>query len=373
MRRLWPYVLTLCFVALGFFVTETSFAQSVLLNSSDVMPAKADVYNPSRFWFMVGAGAGYMSSSEHMRTEGVPTQIQILGSYYFQWAPWVMDVGLGLHNQWVTQSGGGSDLISATNLTINPRFLMRDRWQVGPVWDTMMGDAKRFHSNTDGSTSFVGVALMKEIPWHGSYLIRVGGRFMTDVGISGQQVNVAMFDAQIGFGGDANGPQATAQTDDIPVPQIPVPAAAPVATQPVASHLDDQAMKHFDLSIQPLHFQSNSTKITAASETYLKRLAQALADNRDLFETVDVIGHADQRGSVPINNRVSLERAQHVEKILIKAGVQSKQIRVMGLGKYELVSKSDSPQSMGKNRRVEMIFHGVNNPGALSRLLHSID
>src|SRR5690606_1591795 len=105
----------------------------------------------------------------------------------------------GLYNQILFQKGGGADTIQSLELETAARYMLPDRWSIGPVWTTLTGN-NRFESNTKNWTSFAGVQVKKDIAWDNEYLVRMGGRFMTDVGVSGEQINAALFEVEVGFG-----------------------------------------------------------------------------------------------------------------------------------------------------------------------------
>ncbi|NJL25718.1 MAG: OmpA family protein [Calothrix sp. SM1_5_4] len=108
------------------------------------------------------------------------------------------------------------------------------------------------------------------------------------------------------------------------------------------------------------------------SEQYLRRLARTLAANRELFDHVEVVGHADQRGTNQYNYRLSERRATTIANSLISAGVSPGQVRTQGRGEAELLTRSLAPAALARNRRVEMRFHGVKNQAALKNLIDSV-
>src|SRR5665213_1790982 len=73
---------------------------------------RGDIYKPQGLWPLLGVGIGTMNDSQ-TRTGGVPNNVRVLGSYYFDESPIVADAGLGLHNEFLTQGGGGSDSIQS--------------------------------------------------------------------------------------------------------------------------------------------------------------------------------------------------------------------------------------------------------------------
>jgi outer membrane protein OmpA-like peptidoglycan-associated protein len=66
---------------------------------------------------------------------------------------------------------------------------------------------------------------------------------------------------------------------------------------------------------------------------------------------VDIIGHADEIGNVDYNNKLSEARAKNVKGILMKAGVDSSRLNVIGAGEDASVDK-DSEGARKLSRRV---------------------
>ncbi len=342
--------------ALTVLLTFSGFAQaqdnrSALTLSPDVQ--RGSIYEPKGFWPLIGAGIGTMENSE-TRTGGMPGHIKVLGSYYFDQAPFVTDAGLGLHTHFLTQDGRDSDSIQSLYTELAGRYQLTNRWQLGALWNTLVDNPDRYRSNTDNLASFVGAQALREFTWREEYLVRLGGRAMTSVGLSGGSVNTFMAELQVSFG--SNQPQAIAQ-EEAPRP---------------ATHLAERAMKTYDLDPRLVHFPTDSTALLPNSDAYFKRLARVLAANHDLFARVEVIGHADQRGPAAYNDRLSTQRAVVVSKRLAAAGVRSTQIKVDGRGESELLSDSMTPSALLKNRRVQLQFHGVKNQAALQSLIDSV-
>ena len=317
---------------------------------------RGDIYKPQGWWPMLGVGFGTMNSTD-TRTGGYPGHIKMLGSYYFEENPIVFDGGVGLHNEFLTQSGQGSDTIQTLYTEFAGRYVMSNRWQAGAIWNTLFDNAQRYKSNSGNLASFIGAQVLKEFTWNDAYLVRVGGRATSSVGLRGGSVNALMAELEVSFGG----PKSTS-----------VVVQEPVRAAPVAPHLAAQAVRTFDLDPRHVHFSSSSTHLVKGSDAYINRLARALANNHQLFDRVEVIGHADQRGSDKFNTKLSERRAKTISDKLIAAGVKSSQIKVEGRGKKELLSQSMKPSALQLNRRVQLEFQGVKNQEALKNVIDSV-
>lgn len=343
--------------ALAAFSAHALEGENILKLDPEVQ--RGNVRNPQGFWPLVGAGLGVMDHNNKIRTGGTLTHVKLIGSYYFDNQPWVADAGIGLHNEFLSQGGPGSDTIQSLYTEIGGRYKFSNKWQLGAIWNTLVDNPDRYKSNTNNLASFLGVQAMKEFVWNENYLVRAGGRLMTDVGIGGEVVDGVMAELQVSFG-----------PGSAPVAATPAPAPEPT---PVAPHLAKQAIQTFEFDDPgPVHFETDSTKLVPRSQAYLRRLARALAANRHLFERVSVIGHADQRGTDKYNLRLSRRRAETIRNTLTVAGLNTGQIHAEGRGESELLSRSLASPALQRNRRVQLEFHGVKNNLALKNVVESV-
>ncbi len=324
---------------------------------------KGDIYKPKGLWPLIGVGLGAMDHNDTSRTGGVPGHVKILGSYYFEQMPngsnWVADLGLGLHNEFLTQQGSGSDTIQSFYSELAGRYVFTNRWQLGAIWNTLIDNPHRYQSNNENLASFIGAQALKEFTYNDEYLVRVGGRAMTSMGLNGGPVNTVMAELQVSFG---NGAKVAAVEPAAPVAE---PSAA------VAPHLAEQAMRSFHINTKLVHFDTNSVHMTMQSAQYFKRLSRSLADNQHLFERVTVVGYTDQRGTERYNYKLSVRRAKVISEKLIAAGVKSSHIKEEGKGETGLLSHSMKPAALLLNRRVRLEFHGVKNQEALKNVVDS--
>jgi outer membrane protein OmpA-like peptidoglycan-associated protein len=69
---------------------------------------------------------------------------------------------------------------------------------------------------------------------------------------------------------------------------------------------------------------------------------------------ITVIGHTDRAGSLPDNDRLSLQRAQTVRDLLVQAGVDPARITIAGRGEREPAVPTADEVPLAENRRVEI-------------------
>lgn len=307
----------------------------------------------------VGAGIGYMDHSKRYQTEGIPTDIRLLGSYYFETKPLILDLGLGLRHQSYSQSVGGRETTSG-NVEAAVRYQIQDQWSVGGAYQMMAGKGQHVGAKSDNA-QFIGVQGLKEIPVKLDFpaVLRVGGRFMTDINITKEQVNYAMVEVALGF----PEVQTLARTDrPVRIAQKPV---APVVPQKIVldSVLETEA-KHS-------RFQIDSDVLTSEQRTYLRQVARGFAQQPHVVGRLHIVGHADDTGTPQHNMQLSKRRAQAVAEELRLNGVNADMISVDWKGETMPITSGNDEMSRAKNRRVEVLFVNVRDQQALSEILSS--
>lgn len=111
---------------------------------------------------------------------------------------------------------------------------------------------------------------------------------------------------------------------------------------------------------EQLLFGSGSIEVDTKGVTALQQLAKAIKDQKDI--NIMVEGHTD---NVPISKKsqymndnwdLSVMRATSISRILIKGGVQPRQITAAGRGEFSPLAVNDTPGNKQKNRRTEIII-----------------
>ena len=93
-----------------------------------------------------------------------------------------------------------------------------------------------------------------------------------------------------------------------------------------------------------IYFTFNSIDIQQNEDTKLNDILKTLKENPEM--KVTVTGWSDTKGSVAVNKRISLQRAEAVKTWLAKNGIEASRITAIGNG-------SDDTQDADKARRVE--------------------
>jgi outer membrane protein OmpA-like peptidoglycan-associated protein len=115
------------------------------------------------------------------------------------------------------------------------------------------------------------------------------------------------------------------------------------------------ALTEFDVKGETtVKFSSGSTKISAADQEELKKLAESAAGLKGYI--IEVMGYADATGDAEMNTKLSENRAKAVVTYLMQQGnVPIRHIVAPGaMGEYGSVAPNETKEGRAENRRVEV-------------------
>lgn len=133
--------------------------------------------------------------------------------------------------------------------------------------------------------------------------------------------------------------------DSVPTPEIstnPEAVAGRINHEP---YIIEKITLHF-------RFEYNSTDLDDETEMFLIELSKSLLANPD--QSVRITGHTDNVGTVHLNHRLSLKRAEAVKEYLLKTGVPQERIMTEGKGMDEPLNTNANETERARNRRVEI-------------------
>jgi OmpA-OmpF porin, OOP family len=107
-------------------------------------------------------------------------------------------------------------------------------------------------------------------------------------------------------------------------------------------------------------FDTDSPHVHHASWPIIEKLAKFIVANPDIQE-VNILGHADERGSDVHNQHLSEYRAQAVKYLLVHFGVDDKRLTTAGFGKSKPRAAGHTEEDWRQNRRCEFIITKVKN------------
>ena len=102
-------------------------------------------------------------------------------------------------------------------------------------------------------------------------------------------------------------------------------------------------------------FATNSSTLSDASRSALRKLAESLNQNPDT--DIKIVGHTDNTGNVNYNQTLSEKRAKSVfDYLMVDQGVSSKRMEFEGKGIHEPIADNSTVEGRALNRRVEIII-----------------
>lgn len=99
-------------------------------------------------------------------------------------------------------------------------------------------------------------------------------------------------------------------------------------------------------------FKSGSADLSSSAYPGLSRMAEALRNAPG--QSVEVVGHTDNRGPETLNQLLSQARAESVAAYLRAAGVPANAITAKGRSYFTPVASNETPDGRAMNRRVEI-------------------
>jgi peptidoglycan-associated lipoprotein len=105
---------------------------------------------------------------------------------------------------------------------------------------------------------------------------------------------------------------------------------------------------------EPLRFGFNEASLTPEDQSRLGELAQCVKDT-GAPGTIEIAGHADERGTEEYNLQLSQKRAAAVKKYLVDLGMPATQLKTVGYGENRPVENASTEEAWATNRRVEFV------------------
>ena len=117
-------------------------------------------------------------------------------------------------------------------------------------------------------------------------------------------------------------------------------------------------------------FDSGRAELKPGADRVLSEFAEIFNSPEGRELKLMVVGHADTQGikgqelrkRYPSNWHLSAGRALTVADWLRQAGIPESRMGVAGFGQYQPIASNDSPDTRGRNRRVEIYVMGPETP-----------
>ena len=108
------------------------------------------------------------------------------------------------------------------------------------------------------------------------------------------------------------------------------------------------------LSDDSVKFPLDSAKLSSEAQQRLQDFADKLkSDNRNVY--LEIQGHTDATGPIPINQRLGEERAEAVRLFMNQHGVPLNRMATISYGKADPVANNKTRTGRAQNRRVVLI------------------
>lgn len=120
-----------------------------------------------------------------------------------------------------------------------------------------------------------------------------------------------------------------------------------------------------DIDLNRVHYVNflfSKSELTESSREKAERIIKKLTSNHQVL--VNIYAYTDSIGSEAYNLKLSNKRAQAMRILLTNAGIDSKRIKVYGMGESNPISENETKEGQAINRRGE--FHFVLQPDDLN-------
>ena len=107
--------------------------------------------------------------------------------------------------------------------------------------------------------------------------------------------------------------------------------------------------------LEQVQFDTAKYTIKPDSDSLLDEVAKVLKEHPEL-ELLEVQGHTDNKGIAGANKVLSGQRAQAVQKALVKRGIAGKRLTAKGYGQDKPIDTNDTEAGRAKNRRVQFVI-----------------
>ncbi len=107
-----------------------------------------------------------------------------------------------------------------------------------------------------------------------------------------------------------------------------------------------------EMTFDFVHFGFNQTTLTKKDKKILDNAYEVLSKLNDA--KINLSGHTDSIGSEKYNMKLSIKRANVVQKYLVKKGISESQITAEGFGKTKPIASNKTAKGRAENRRTEI-------------------
>ena len=358
--RISKEILAAALAMLGAVPVMAADNQSVL---SSLEAQRERQTRPLWIYGALGAGYGLSQGNEFTHTPD-GTAISLGGVLSYRLPQWVFDGGV--YWQQVSLSGqlpNGAAVDIKTRsggVELSPRYRISDQVDIGPAASMLFGTNTNFSAANDASNSavFAGLRINYELPGE---TLNTRLTASAQNGISISERNVWLITAGVQFGlpfGHARTVEV-AKTEPAPAP-VRVVAQAPKPEVRVS------------LSPKVVYFATGSNKLSPKGQKIIHEIGSFLGKNDVSWGALEISGHTDHRGSYQYNLKLSERRAGAVIEELVRGGARPAKLKAEAFAFARPIATGADQLALAQNRRVELVFKNVSNPGLLEKEIRRI-
>lgn len=335
-------------------LSSSLFAQSESLSFS-----QTGIGGTTELSLFAGFGGGYSDlQGDNFDGDSHGRHVHVFGLVSPRWGKWFGDVGLGWQQSRVkghTEKNEVFDMITQSPMVeFFPSIGFWDHWQVGPLAAVLFGTDHHYGVETEAANQMVmwGPRISYEWRPEPEWRMRAYAETLRESTLQERQLVNVTIGLMVGI------PVATRTS------------AAVAETKSAGNETTDVTVT---LDPELVFFSTASSEIKPQVKRVLEDVAKRLAEQQVAWESMDVMGHADQRGSKEYNMVLSEKRARAVGDQLFTASIERAKVRTQYFGKEQLRDPANNPKAWALNRRVELVFHGVKEPEKLQAILKPLE
>ena len=348
------------FLLVGLIFAEAAYATDRSVESQ-VQLQKSAPAGLDELTMFAGASAGYTQiHGSDVDGTGQGRNNSAFGLLSPRRGSWRYDLGLGWQQTRLkgrSEKGEVFDMITqSAAIDFNPSYVFGHGWQIGPLASLLTGTDLRYGLDSESSSQILmwGARLSYEWLAVGSWRMRAFAQVAVESTLLERQVRSGTLGLMIGL-------------------PLGSKDRGTVATTASVSPAESKQDVRISLNPEMVFFRTASAGVKPEVQELLRMVAVQVEQQHISVDSIDVIGHADQRGSASYNLKLSQRRAQSIRDYLESSGVERAKIHVQALGYQQLRDRANTPKAWAVNRRVELIFRGVSEPEKLRALLQRLD
>ena len=237
------------------------------------------------------------------------------------------------------------------DLAWNYRF--NENWSLGPLFTLYWGSDVSFSdvgTNSDDNPTSLFLGPMLAYDFTSSQTTseyQIGLSYNWDLDIEEREVHFLRLHLSWFFGGDPKEPK---------IEEPPVINKTP-APKVVAEKPKEKEVFKLNLESVGVNFASGSSELKGKSLEFIISFIRVLEKYESEWEEIRVEGHTDSMGNPDYNKKLSMDRADSVAN-LFRKNFPNKSIQSGGFGSSRPLSNLTDPESLKKNRRVEIMVQG---------------